>query len=335
MHKPRVVLTHWIHPQVIEYLEEHCDVVPNLSRQTLSREEIIQRAATAQALMTFMPDSVDAAFLDACPGLRVVGAALKGFDNFDVDAATERGIWFTNVPDLLTIPTAELALALMLGLARHVLPGDAHVRSGQFNGWRPALYGQGMTGRTVGFIGMGAVGRALARRLAGFDTVNLYCDVNPLSPEQETELNVEASTIEEIAAVSDYLLPLVPLTEATRHLVDEEMLTRIKPECLLVNVCRGSVVDEAAVARALADGRLAGYAADVFELEDWALDDRPRTIPEALLKDTARTLFTPHIGSAVDDVRLAIAMEAAVNIVQALNGERPRGAVNAPTARAS
>lgn len=330
MSKPRVVLTHWVHPQVIHFLEQSCEVVPNTSRSTLPRQEILKRAAQAKGLMVFMPDTIDAAFLDACPELEIVGAALKGFDNFDVDAATRRGIWFSNVPDLLTIPTAELALALMLGLARHVLPGDRHVRSGEFHGWRPTLYGQGMTGRTVGLIGMGAVGQALAQRLAGFGTRILYYDINPLSSDQERRLNVEASTMARIVSESDYLLPLTPLTPETLHLVGENLLTRVKPGCLLVNVCRGSVVDEGAVVQALEDGHLGGYAADVFELEDWALADRPRNIPAALLRDRERTLFTPHIGSAVDDVRLSIAMEAAVNITQALSGQRPQGAVNNP-----
>lgn len=281
--------------------------------------------------MVFMPDTIDAAFLNACPNLKVVGAALKGFDNFDVEAATERGIWFTNVPELLTIPTAELTLALMLSLARNVLPGDAHIRSGEFTGWRPMLYGTGMTGATVGIIGMGAVGQALAKRLVGFETRIVYHDIAPLPPEREQELNVTYAPLPEVIASSDYLLPLTPLTPATRHLINAEVLAAMKPGSLLVNACRGSVVDETAVAQALLSGHLRGYAADVFELEDWALTDRPRTIPQTLLNMPDRTLFTPHLGSCVNEVRLAIAMEAARNIAQALAGQKPQGAVNAPS----
>jgi phosphonate dehydrogenase len=167
--KPKVVLTSWVHPEVINRLAEHCDVVPNTTRERLSREEILSRAKDADAIMTFMTDSVDDAFLAACPRLRVVACALKGYDNYDVDACTLRGVWLTNVPDLLTIPTAELTIGLLIGLTRKILQGDRLVRSGSFDGWRPVLYGAGLTGRTLGIIGMGAVGQAIAARLQGYE----------------------------------------------------------------------------------------------------------------------------------------------------------------------
>lgn len=165
--KPKVILTHRVHPEVIEFLAEHCEVIPNPTHETLARDEILRRAKDAEAIMTFMPDRVDEAFLRACPQLHVVGCALKGYDNYDVDACTRHGVWITNVPDLLTIPTAELTIGLLIGLTRNVLAGDRFVRSGQFNGWRPALYGSGLTGKTLGIIGMGAVGQAIAQRLIG------------------------------------------------------------------------------------------------------------------------------------------------------------------------
>ena len=130
--KPRVVLTHWVHPEVIELLSGSAEVVPNESRATLPREEIIRRCQGARGLMVFMPDAVDAAFLQACPDLKIVAAALKGYDNFDVAACTRRGVWFTIVPDLLSEVTAELALGLLLGLTRHILAGDRFIRSGEF-----------------------------------------------------------------------------------------------------------------------------------------------------------------------------------------------------------
>ncbi|MFO7595390.1 MAG: phosphonate dehydrogenase [Desulfocurvibacter africanus] len=331
--KPRVVVTHWVHSEVIGYLEELCEVVPNETRQSLPREEILRRVGDADAVMVFMPDSVDEAFLEACPRLRIVGAALKGYDNFDVQACTKRGVWFTIVPDLLTVPTAELALGLMLGLGRNVLSGDRHVRSGRFQGWRPTLYGRGLAGSTVGLIGMGAVGKALARRLAGFEAALLYHDPVPLTASEEQAVGARHASLDELLAASDYVLPLTPLTAETLHLIDVRALGRMKPGAVLVNVSRGSVVDEQAVAHALESGHLAGYAADVFEMEDWARLDRPQIIPEALLGDEQRTLFTPHLGSAVDNVRQAIAMQAAGNILQALRGERPQNAVNEPVRR--
>lgn len=328
--KPKVVITHWVHPEIIEMLETVAEVVRNETRDTLPREEVLRRARDAEALMVFMPDSLDADFLAACPRLRIVGAALKGYDNFDVDACTRRGVWFSIVPDLLTIPTAELTIGLLLGITRHVLLGDRRIRSREFRGWRPELYGSGLTGRTLGIIGMGAVGRAIARRLAGFDMNLLYCDKVALDAELERAWGVRRVELDELLAHSDFVVPMLPMTPQTQHLIHAGTLARMKRGSYLVNACRGSVVDEHAVVDALASGHLAGYAADVFEMEEWSRPDRPSAIPQALLDDTARTLFTPHLGSAVREVRLEIEREAARNIMQALAGERPAGAVNGP-----
>lgn len=331
--KPKVVLTHRVHAEVIELLAAHCEVVPNTTYETLPRDEILRRAKDAEAIMTFMPDSVDEAFLRACPRLRVIGCALKGYDNYDVDACTRQGLWITNVPDLLTIPTAELTIGLLIGLTRNVLAGDRFVRGGSFNGWRPALYGSGLTGQTVGIIGMGAVGQAIAQRLVGYEMRVWYSDPIALPEEKETRWNVERVELPALLAASDFVVPMVPYHDKTLHMIDAHALAQMKPGAYLVNTCRGSVVDEQAVVEALASGRLAGYAADVFEMEEWARTDRPRSIPQALLEDTEHTLFTPHIGSAVDVVRLQIELEAARNILQALRGEVPQGAINRPQIR--
>jgi len=311
--RPRVVITQQVFPETLELLAPHADV-------------IVGEARDADALMVFMPDSLDEEFLRACPSLKIVAAALKGFDNFDVDACTRLGIWFTIVPDLLTEPTAELALALMLGLARNVSAGDRLIRSGQFEGWRPVLYGTGIAGSTVGLIGLGAVGRALAMLLRGFS-----CKLQHHDAAADGSVELDA-----LLASSDFVLPLLPLTATTFHLLDREKLARMKRGSYLVNVSRGSVVDEEAVADALERGHLAGYAADTFEMEDWARSDRPRAIAPRLLRLTDRTLFTPHLGSAVASARRAIERAAAENILQALRGERPDGAINDPSpARAS
>jgi len=331
--KPKVILTHRVHPEVIELLADHCEVVPNTTNETLASDEILRRSQDAEAIMTFMPDSVDEAFLRACPRLRVIGCALKGYDNYDVNACTRHGVWITNVPDLLTIPTAELTIGLLIGLTRKVLAGDQFVRSGGFNGWRPALYGCGLTGKTLGIIGMGAVGQAIAQRLVGYEMRVLYTDPVALPKEKETLWNLERVELAELFAASNFVVPMVHYRDATLHLIDADALAQMKPGAFLINTGRGSVVDEEAVVEALASGRLAGYAADVFEMEEWARPDRPHAIPQALLDDNARTLFTPHIGSAVDTVRLEIELEAARNILQALRGETPQGAINRPQAR--
>ncbi len=328
--KPKIVLTHWVHPETIDFLQTTANVIPNTTRETLPREELLSRAKDADALMVFMPDRIDAQFLDACPQLQIVGAALKGYDNFDIDACTKRGIWFSIVPDLLTIPTAELTIGLLLGLTRHLPEGDRRIRSGSFHGWRPELYGAGLTGRTLGIVGMGAVGRAITKRLSGFDMRLVYCDNVALTDDQEQAWGARRVSLNELLATSDFVVPMLPLTPQTLHLFNADTISKMQPGSYLVNACRGSVVDEHAVVEALRTGRLAGYAADVFEMEEWARPDRPDGIPRALLDNTAQTFFTPHLGSAVSEVRIEIERQAASNIIQALAGDRPVGAINNP-----
>jgi len=326
---PRVVVTQRIHRETADLLAAHCDLEVNEDTEPWPRSRLLSAARNADALMVFMPDSLDDDFLAACPRLKIVAAALKGVDNFDIEACTRRGIWFTVVPDLLTEPTAELALTLVLGLARNVLPGDHRVRSGQFQGWRPLLYGKGLHGSTVGIIGLGQVGRALARMLNAFDCRVLYYDAGPIN---ETGLQAEPVSLNQLLALSDFVLPLVPLTRDTFHLFSAATLAQMKPGAFLINVCRGSVVDEEAVADALESEHLAGYAADTFEMEDWARPGRPRTVSSRLLRAKGNTVFTPHLGSAVASVRLEIERAAATNILQALRGDRPAGAINQPLA---
>jgi phosphonate dehydrogenase len=332
--RPRVCLTNAVFPEVIAYLEKFAEVDANTSIEPLSRDEFLARASRADALMVFMNDSLDAALLDQCPKLRVVAAALKGCDNFDVEACTGRGIWFTIVPDLLTIPTAELAIALALGLARKVLEGDRFVRSGRFAGWRAMLYGAGFSGKTAGIAGMGALGRALAARLAAFGMKILYTDPLALPVKVGKELRAVRVEPTELFYASDFLFLVMPLSPETVHTYGEDALGMMKSSAFLINVGRGSVVDEAAVAQALASGKLAGYAADVFEMEDWARADRPRSVHPELLGQADKTLFTPHLGSAVAEVRLEIEMRAARNIVEALAGRWPPDAINEPRRRA-
>lgn len=326
--KPKAVVTNWVHPEVIRYLEEHFAVAHNAEKAPLSQSVTLERAADAEALMVFMPDSIDDEFLECCPRLKIVSAALKGYDNFDVDACTRRNIWFTIVPDLLTEPTAELAVGLMIGLARNIPAGDGHVRSGDFRGWRPHLYGTGLAESRVGIIGIGAVGTAIAQRLSGFGCSMAYTDPVKLSHEAEHHFSLASVSLEELLGTSDYVVVAAPLNDATIHLICDETIALMKPESFLINIGRGSVVDELAVVKALKSDRIAGYAADVFEMEDWARSDRPRSIPSELLEMTDRTLFTPHLGSAVHAVRFNIALQAARNMVDAIEGRTPAGAIN-------
>lgn len=322
-----MVITHRVHAEVIRLLEGSFEVVDNQTSETLPRQEVMRRAAGARAIIVFMPDRIDEEFLNECPDLKIVGAALKGYDNFNVEACTRRGVWLTVCDSLLTVPTTELAIGLMIGIARNIPEGDNRIKRGNYAGWRPELYGKGLAGSTVGIVGMGQIGRALTRRLRPFDTQILYADPHRMDAGEEKALGARRVSLEELLAQSDFVLPLIHLNEDTLHLIGAEALSKAKPGAFLVNVGRGSVVDERAVAEALSSGRLAGYAADVFEMEDWAREDRPGEMPPELLEHP-RTLFTPHLGSAVQEVRLRIELEAARNVLRELEGEVPEGAVN-------
>lgn len=310
---PTIVVTQPVHPEVLALLEPHGRVVMNPGPEPWPDATLHRHLAEADAMLAFMTDRVDAETLKHAPRLRTIACALKGYDNFDLAACAAAGVRVSFVPDLLTEPTAELAVGLAIAAGRHLLAGDRAVRAG-YAGWRPTLYGSGLHGSVVAVAGLGAVGRAIVDRLAGFGCAQIL-GVDPGAEDPR----VRMTDLLTAAARADYLILAVPLLGPTRHLVDAALLAQGKPGQILVNVGRGSVVDEAAVADALADGRLGAYAADVYAMEDWALPDRPRAIPEALLS-SPRTVLTPHIGSAVRRVRLAIETRAAENLVGALRG---------------
>lgn len=322
--RPRILVTNWVHEATLQQLALLGDVDANETRMPWPREDVMRRAEQADAILAFMPDCIDAPFLTACKRLRIVACALKGYDNFDLDACTQAGVFVTIVPDLLTEPTAELAVGLAIGLARNIRDGDILVRSGEFDGWRPILYGTGLDASTVAIIGMGRVGRAVAQRLSGFG-----CRLLGVDPSAETPPGVIRVTLHQALEISDFVIVCAPLTSASRHLIGKDALARIKSGALMINVGRGSVVDEGAVLAALEAGKLGGYAADVFEMEDWAVPERPKVIDERL-RSHPRTLFTPHLGSAVTQVRQAIELRAVDNIADVLEGRRPRDAINEP-----
>ena len=324
----QVVVTHWVHPEVVSYLARFAEpLVPSAAEGVWPGARVAELAASADGLIACMADTVDDRFLAGCPLLRVISATLKGYDNFDADACTRRGVWLTILPDLLTVPTADLAVALILGLTRQLGPADRYVRGGQFTGWRPQFYGTGLAGATVGIAGMGHVGQAAAARLRGFGTRIRYYDQRPLDERVAAELGATRIGLAGLLAASDIVLMLLPLASDTVRLIDGAALARMRPGAFLVNVGRGSVVDEQAVLAALQTGRLGGYAADVFAMEDWALPGHPAQIPPSLLSHP-RTLFTPHLGSAVDSVRRDMSLAAARQVEQALRGQRPDHAVN-------
>ena len=300
------------------------EVVHNENVEPWSRDELISHAHDASAMLAFMTDCCDRELLDACPNLKVVACALKGFDNFDIDLCAKRGIAVTAVPDLLTAPTAELAILLALGLGRRIREADHVVRSGAFRGWRPTLYGNGLAASTIGIYGAGAVGRAVAQRVKGFAPSRILY-VDPVAPDESTVENESitlepAPSIEDLMGECDFLFICTPLNPQTHHSINRKMLVQAKSGIQLINVSRGSCVDEVAVADALESGVVAGYAADVFEFEDWILEGRPDRVEERLLSHP-RTLFSPHLGSAVTSTRRAIEHAAADEIIRWTNGE--------------
>ena len=324
-----ILVTHRVFPETLAALSRIGTVLTPNPKERFTKTQIRKLAATADAMLVFMPDAVSETQLKNSPGLRMIAGALKGYDNIDVEACTRRGVWVSNVPDLLTAPTAELAIGLMIGLARHIQAGDAWIRRRGSCTWRPSFYGTGIAGSTIGFIGMGMIGLAIAERLQGFGATVLYHDRRQITTRTAKRLRLVHCELDELLVHSDLLIVTVPLTPNTYHLLDADMLSQCKPGALLINPARGSVVDEAAVAAALKDGRLGGYAADVFECEDLSIARRPRRIASELLNHPA-TLFTPHLGSAIVHARRTIEMRAAENVADWASGRPPRDAVNRP-----
>ena len=289
----------------------------------------IKRAAERRGRFARLHDnSIDAELLSRARRIKIIACALKGYDNFYVDACTRAGVWLTIAPDLLTIPTAELAVGLTLGLCRNLLAGDDSLRSGKFEGWRAELYGLGLAGANVGIAGLGRVGLAIAERLRAFGPQLYGFDQRSIAPATLAPVGVSQVGWSEIVANSDVIILALPLNEQTFHLVDSTTLRQMRVGTRVVNIGRGSVVDEASVAQYLEENHLGGYAADVFEMEDWSRRDRPRVISPRLLALRDRTLFTPHLGSAVSSVRLAIEQSAANSIAVALAGRTPVNAIN-------
>ena len=324
MTRRKVVVTNHVFEQTLELLQANFEVVDNQTGNALSYHQLRTVAKDAWGILAFMPDLIDGPLVDDCPALRIVACALKGYDNFDVAACSARGVVLTIVPDLLTEPTAELAIGLAIALCRHVAPADRYVRAGLFTGWRPMFYGRSIDGSVVAIIGSGRVGQAIARKLAGFS-----CDIRMTDddPRVTAASNAVLVSTEAALRVADIVFLAVPLLAKTQHMVDAAWLAQLKPGAILINPARGSVVDESAVADALESGLLGGYAADVFEFEDWARADRPTGIHPRLVAETDKTLLTPHIGSAVNKVRLAIELEAVHNLIEFAHGSRPRGAL--------
>ncbi len=283
--------------------------------------ELIRRAADADALLTMLTDPIDAAVLDTGKRLRIVAQMAVGYDNVDVAAATERGILVTNTPGVLTETTADLAFALLLAAARRVVEGDRLARTGGWKSWHPSfLLGQDVHGATLGIVGLGQIGLAIARRARGFDMRLLY-HARTRRPRAETDVGLQFVDLDRLLRESDFVSLHVPLSAETRHLIGKRELALMKPSAVLVNAARGPVVDQRALYTALKERRIAAAGLDVAEIEPIPLDDPLLTLDNVVV--------TPHIGSASVATRARMAEMAVESVLQALRGEMPSNCVNA------
>jgi glyoxylate reductase len=310
----RFAVTGWLPAPALALLEASGEVAVADTGAPLPRPELLAHVAGAGAIVCFLYDRVDAELLDAAgPGLRVVANVAVGYDNVDLEAAAARGIAVTNTPGVLDDATADLTLALLLAAARRLGEGERLIRAGRPWAWGlEFMLGRDLRGKHLGIVGLGSIGGRVARRARAFGIDVAYANRNPAEPALVAELGAERLELEPLLSTSDFVSLHTPLTPQTRGLISAERLALMKPEAILVNTARGPVVDEAALAAALREGRIAAAALDVYEHE-------PQVHPELL--ELENVVLLPHLGSATVETREAMATLAARNAVAAVRGE--------------
>jgi glyoxylate reductase len=318
--KPKVLVTRAIQKKPLGLLQEHAEVTVNHLDRAMTPEEIIAALPGKQGLLAMGGDAVSAGILEAGKDLKIVANNAVGFNNIDLAAATRLKIAATNTPDVLTDTTADLTFALILGVARRIAEADRFVRAGKWVGWTPGLMlGSDVHGKTLGIVGLGRIGSAVAKRGQGFNMKILYSDIRRLDPTIEQQHQLQFLPLRELLQTSDFVTLHVPLTPETRHLIGGEQLKLMKKSAFLINASRGPVVDEKALVEVLRTRAIAGAGLDVFEAE-------PRVSPELFSMDHA--LIVPHIGSATDETREAMVLRAVNNILAVLRGEVPPNILN-------
>jgi len=322
MAKPKVYVTRELPERGMKIIKERFDAEVWPEYGPPPKTEIIRKARDVDALVTLLSDKIDAKVFDAAPKLKIVAQMAVGFDNIDVAEATRRGIYVTNTPGVLTETTADFAWALLMAVARRVVEADKYVRSGQWKvSWHPSmLLGRDVYGATLGIVGTGRIGTAVARRAKGFNMKILYYDVVPMPPEIEKELGAKRVDLDTLLRESDFVSIHVPLIKETYHLINEEKLKLMKKTAYLINNSRGPVVDEKALYKALKEGWIAGAALDVFEQEPTPLDN-------PLLK-LDNVVVAPHISSASYETRSRMAEMVAENLIAFFDGKTPPNLVN-------
>lgn len=324
--RPRVLVARKLFDDVLEPLRQAFDVQFNLDDSIASPQQLRERMADKDGALITGSERIDAALLDACPRLRAVATMTVGFDHVDVAACAARGIVVTHAPDVLTETTADFGMALLLGAARQLGESERYLRAGKWRSWSADLFaGSDVHGTTLGIVGMGRIGRAVARRAAlGFGMRILYHNRSALDAGLERDSGGASwRTLDELLEQSDHVLLALPYSDSARHLIGAEQLARMRAGATLVNIGRGGLVDEPALAAALHSGHLGAAGLDVFEGEP---------VPNPILLDAPRLLITPHVASASLPTRRAMVRVAMDNLLSVLRGGAPLNPVSLPGA---
>nr|WP_145546877.1 D-glycerate dehydrogenase [Variovorax boronicumulans] len=322
MSKPAVLVARAVFPEVLERLAQHFEVSSNQDDATWSADELAARLAGKQGVFTTASERIDAALLARCPDLKIAANMAVGYNNFDLDAMSARGVLATNAPDVLTETTADFGFALLMATARRIAESEHYLRAGRWTKWSYDLFaGSDVHGATLGILGMGRIGQGIARRGAhGFGMHVIYHNRSRLSPELEAECKARYVGKQELLREADHLVLVLPYSPASHHAIGAAELAQMKPTATLVNIARGGIVDDAALAAALRDRRIAAAGLDVFEGEPCVHPDL-LTVPNVVL--------TPHIASASRPTRLAMANLAADNLIGYLVHGKPLTPLNA------
>ncbi|MBP1724128.1 MAG: D-isomer specific 2-hydroxyacid dehydrogenase NAD-binding protein [Deltaproteobacteria bacterium] len=318
--KPKVLVTRQVYERPLRLLQEKAEVTLNRENRSMTPEEIMAALPGKMGILAMGSDPMNAKVLEAGKDLKIVANNAVGFNNIDLDAATRLKIAATNTPDVLTDTTADLTFALILGVARRIAEADRFVRAGKWTGWTPSLMiGGDVHNKTLGVIGLGRIGSAVARRGQGFNMRIVYYDIRRLDPAIEQQHQLQFFPLRDLLQMSDFVTLHVPLTAETKHLIGAEELSLMKKTAYLINASRGPVVDEKALVEALRAGKIAGAGLDVFEAE-------PKVAPELLQMENA--VLVPHIGSATDETREAMTRRAVNNLLAVIRGEVPPNILN-------
>ena len=319
--RPSVLVARAVFPETVQRLREHFDVEDNPNDIIFSRQELSERLHGKAGALTTGSERIDAAVLEANPQLRVVANRAVGYNNFDVEACTARGVLCTNTPDVLTETTADFGFALMLAAARRMAESEHFLRRGEWTRWAYDMFtGSDVHGATLGILGMGRIGQAIARRGAlGFGMRVLYHNRSRLPVEQEQPLGAHHVDKATLLREADHLVLVLPYSAQSHHIIGAAELAQMKRTATLTNVARGGIVDDVALAAALRDRRIAAAALDVFEGEP-AVHPDLLTVPNIVL--------TPHIASATVATRRRMAELAADNLIAALTGATPPTPIN-------